>query len=107
MGEWHVFGQLAGSPSRVNLCDSMLLTSWAVTRAAARTLLRLCASAHMFALGDVDGFHCRTQTQERKNIEGSLFLLKRRTSPRFQLAVLNKLSTGMLACCSSSPLLPL
>ncbi|KAF5833206.1 hypothetical protein DUNSADRAFT_10556 [Dunaliella salina] len=30
---------------------------------------------------------------ERKNIEGSLFLLKRRTSPRFQLAVLNKLST--------------
>jgi hypothetical protein len=32
-------------------------------------------------------------TQERKNIEGSLFLLKRKTSPRFQIAVLNKLST--------------
>lgn len=32
--------------------------------------------------------------QQRKNIEGSLFLIKRRTSPRFQMLVLNKLSTG-------------
>ncbi|KAJ9510949.1 hypothetical protein QJQ45_027820 [Haematococcus lacustris] len=33
------------------------------------------------------------QTWERKNVEGSLFLLKRRTNPRFQIVVLNKLST--------------
>lgn len=32
--------------------------------------------------------------QQRKNIEGSLFLIKRRTQPRFQMLVLNKLSTG-------------
>ena len=32
--------------------------------------------------------------QERKNVEGSLFLLKRRKEPRFQMMVLNKLSTG-------------
>jgi hypothetical protein len=33
--------------------------------------------------------------QQRKNIEGSLFLIKRRTQPRFQMLVLNKLSTGV------------
>jgi hypothetical protein len=32
--------------------------------------------------------------QQRKNIEGSLFLIKRRAQPRFQMLVLNKLSTG-------------
>lgn len=32
--------------------------------------------------------------QQRKNIEGSLFLTKRRSSPRFKMIVLNKLSTG-------------
>jgi hypothetical protein len=34
--------------------------------------------------------------QQRKNIEGSLFLIKRRTQPRFQMLVLNKLSTGAM-----------
>uniref|UniRef100_A0A7S0S2H6 WH1 domain-containing protein n=1 Tax=Chlamydomonas leiostraca TaxID=1034604 RepID=A0A7S0S2H6_9CHLO len=34
-----------------------------------------------------------TQAWERKNVEGSLFLLKRRTNPRFQIVVLNKLAT--------------
>lgn len=39
--------------------------------------------------------HARTpRTQERKNIEGTLFLVKRRTLPRFQIIVLNKLATG-------------
>eukprot|EP00878_Enallax_costatus_P014277 GHUV01014934.1.p1 GENE.GHUV01014934.1~~GHUV01014934.1.p1 ORF type:complete len:123 (+),score=13.23 GHUV01014934.1:130-498(+) len=33
------------------------------------------------------------QQWQRKNIEGSLFLIKRRTQPRFQMLVLNKLST--------------
>jgi hypothetical protein len=32
--------------------------------------------------------------QQRKNIEGSLFLIRRRSQPRFQMLVLNKLSTG-------------
>lgn len=34
-----------------------------------------------------------TQAWARKNVEGSLFLLKRRTEPRFQMLVMNKLST--------------
>eukprot|EP00775_Hariotina_reticulata_P003775 gene3775-4034_t len=33
------------------------------------------------------------QQWQRKNIEGSLFLIKRRSQPRFQMLVLNKLST--------------
>jgi hypothetical protein len=32
--------------------------------------------------------------QERKNVEGPLFLVKRRTQPRFQLIVLNKMSAA-------------
>eukprot|EP00877_Chromochloris_zofingiensis_P001319 jgi/Chrzof1/11188/Cz05g27120.t1 len=36
---------------------------------------------------------CEDQQWQRKNIEGSLFLLKRRSQPRFQMIVLNKLST--------------
>ena len=32
--------------------------------------------------------------QERKDVEGSLFLLKRRTNPRFQFIILNKKSQG-------------
>jgi hypothetical protein len=36
-------------------------------------------------------------SQQRKNIEGSLFLIKRRSQPRFQMLVLNKLSTGEAA----------
>ena len=35
--------------------------------------------------------------QQRKNVEGSLYLLKRRTNPRFQMMVLNKLTTGWQA----------
>lgn len=39
--------------------------------------------------------------QERKNVEGPLFLVKRRSQPRFQLIVLNKLGTGEGAACSA------
>ncbi len=35
--------------------------------------------------------------QERKDVEGSLFLLKRRTNPRFQFIILNKKSQGKCA----------
>ncbi|KAG2496269.1 hypothetical protein HYH03_005502 [Edaphochlamys debaryana] len=35
-----------------------------------------------------------TQSWSRKEVEGSLFILKRRGTPRFQLLVLNKLSTA-------------
>jgi mRNA-decapping enzyme 1B len=38
------------------------------------------------------------QQWQRKNIEGSLFLIKRRSQPRFQMLVLNKLSTGESIC---------
>lgn len=34
-----------------------------------------------------------SQQWQRKNVEGSLFLLKRRSSPRFRIMVLNKMST--------------
>ncbi|GAX73372.1 hypothetical protein CEUSTIGMA_g825.t1 [Chlamydomonas eustigma] len=37
--------------------------------------------------------HVTTQQWVRKNVEGSLFLLKRRREPRFQMMVLNRLST--------------
>ena len=37
--------------------------------------------------------------QTRKNVEGSLFLLKRRKAPRFQMMVLNKLATGESVRC--------
>jgi hypothetical protein len=40
--------------------------------------------------------------QQRKNIEGSLFLIKRRTQPRFQMLVLNKLSTGAVVCTTAA-----
>ncbi len=40
-----------------------------------------------------------TILQHRKNIEGTLFLIKRRTQPRFQMIVLNKLSTGETSLC--------
>ena len=40
---------------------------------------------------------CHLRSQARKNVEGSLFLLKRRTEPRFKMMVLNKLSTGAFA----------
>eukprot|EP00879_Flechtneria_rotunda_P027857 GHRR01029886.1.p1 GENE.GHRR01029886.1~~GHRR01029886.1.p1 ORF type:complete len:177 (-),score=32.74 GHRR01029886.1:261-791(-) len=36
--------------------------------------------------------------QQRKNIEGTLFLIKRQAHPRFQMLVLNKLSTGGSLC---------
>ncbi len=34
-----------------------------------------------------------TQQWNRKNVEGSLFVLKRRSAPRYQMLVLNKLAT--------------
>ena len=34
-------------------------------------------------------------------MEGSLFLLKRRTSPRFQFIILNKKSQGKCAVCTA------
>ncbi len=33
--------------------------------------------------------------QARKNVEGSLFVLKRKSAPRFRMIVLNKISTGV------------
>ena len=35
-----------------------------------------------------------TATQARKDVEGSLFLVKRRSQPRFQFIILNKKSAG-------------
>jgi mRNA-decapping enzyme 1B len=37
--------------------------------------------------------HVTSQQWTRKNVEGSLFLLKRKSQPRFQMMVLNKLAT--------------
>ncbi len=38
-------------------------------------------------------------SQERRNVEGTLYVVKRRSHPRFQLVVLNKLSTGKGQLC--------
>lgn len=46
--------------------------------------------------------HC---TQSRKDVEGSLFLAKRRVQPRFQFIILNKKSAG--ACLAPTKHLPL
>lgn len=45
--------------------------------------------------GHVCLYHMSVDTQQwaRKNVEGSLFVLKRRSQPRFQMMVLNKLCT--------------
>ncbi|KIY93695.1 putative mRNA-decapping enzyme-like protein [Monoraphidium neglectum] len=36
------------------------------------------------------------QQWQRKNIEGSMFLIKRKGAPRFKMVVLNKLTTGAM-----------
>lgn len=39
--------------------------------------------------------------QSRKDVEGSLFLVKRRSQPRFQYIILNKKSAGCnMVCCA-------
>lgn len=35
--------------------------------------------------------------QTRKDVEGSLFLLKRQTQPRFKIIILNKKSQGVFS----------
>ncbi|PWA99256.1 mRNA-decapping enzyme-like protein [Artemisia annua] len=44
----------------------------------------------------VTGQCLRTQTTGRKDVEGSLFVIKRNTQPRFQFIVMNRRNTGML-----------
>jgi mRNA-decapping enzyme 1B len=54
------------------------------------TTLQVIASAGHVALYDYD---TSTEAWRRKDIEGSLFILKRSSEPRFQMLILNKKST--------------
>ncbi|KAI8464345.1 MAG: Dcp1-like decapping family-domain-containing protein [Monoraphidium minutum] len=58
--------------------------------AAAASMLQILASAGQVCLYKMS---VDDQQWQRKNIEGSMFLIKRNSTPRFKMVVLNKLTT--------------
>mmetsp|Transcript_14784 Transcript_14784/g.28609 ORF Transcript_14784/g.28609 Transcript_14784/m.28609 type:complete len:144 (-) Transcript_14784:2153-2584(-) len=79
-----------GDKALVNKRESNKLTLNALRRSDA-TIEDIIGTAHQVCLYE---FQLDRQTWKRRDVEGSLFVVKRSTQPRFQFIILNRLSPG-------------